>query len=234
VQYQTGQAFDVAAITRAAHSIGAYVGFDLAHAVGNLALSLHADGPDFAVWCSYKYLNSGPGAVAGAFVHARHAQSALPRLEGWWGHRADTRFQMAPEFHATPGADGWQLSNPPILSMAPLIASLEIFTAHGMSALRARSAALTQFLFDAISADFRGVIDIITPSDPAQRGCQLSLRVCAGRTAGRALFDGLHAQGVICDWREPDIIRVSPAPLYNTLRDVDGFLQALGTALTRV
>ena len=229
VQYATGQAFDLAAITAAAHAVGAKVGFDLAHAVGNLALDLHASQADFAVWCSYKYLNSGPGAVAGAFVHEKHASSDLPRLQGWWGHQAQSRFKMAPEFLATPGAEGWQLSNPPILSMAPLVASLALFEQVGMPELRLRSVALTGYLADSIAANFSEFVDIITPVDPTQRGCQLSLRLRAGRTAGRACFDALHATGIITDWREPDIIRVAPAPLYNTLADVDALLAALNT-----
>ncbi len=229
VQYATGQAFDISAIAAAAHAVGAKAGFDLAHAVGNLALELHASQADFAVWCSYKYLNSGPGAVAGAFVHEKHAHSNLPRLAGWWGHQAETRFKMGPEFIATPGVEGWQLSNPPILSMAPLIASLALFEQVGMPELRRLSMALTNYLSDAITADLSQHLEIITPADPAQRGCQLSLRLRAGRTAGRACFDALHASGVVTDWREPDIIRVAPAPLYNTLADVDGLIAALST-----
>lgn len=227
VQYATGQAFDVSAITAAAHAVGAVAGFDLAHAVGNLALDLHASQVDFAVWCSYKYLNSGPGAVAGAFVHEKHAHSNVPRLQGWWGHTAATRFKMGPEFIATPGAEGWQLSNPPILSMAPLIASLALFQQVGMPELRRRSVALTGYLSDAISADLRSHVEILTPTQPEQRGCQLSLRLRAGRVAGRACFDALHSVGIVTDWREPDIIRVAPAPLYNTKDDVDALMAAL-------
>jgi kynureninase len=229
VQYATGQAFDISAIAAAAHAVGAKAGFDLAHAVGNLNLNLHASQADFAVWCSYKYLNSGPGAVAGAFVHEKHAHSNLPRLAGWWGHQAETRFKMGPEFIATPGVEGWQLSNPPILSMAPLIASLTLFEKVSMPELRRRSVALTAYLTDAIAADLSKHLEIITPADPAQRGCQLSLRLRAGRAAGRACFDALHASGIVTDWREPDIIRVAPAPLYNTLADVDGLIAALST-----
>ena len=227
VQYATGQAFDLRAITAAAHSVGALAGFDLAHAVGNIALDLHGSQADFAVWCSYKYLNSGPGAVAGAFVHEKHAHSDLPRLQGWWGHQAQTRFKMGPEFIATPGAEGWQLSNPPILSMAPLIASLAIFEQVGMPELRRRSVALTGYLSDAITANLRGHVEILTPTQPEQRGCQLSLRLSAGRMAGRACFDALHSMGIVTDWREPDIIRVAPAPLYNTKDDVDALMAAL-------
>ena len=227
VQYATGQAFDLAAISSAAHAVGALAGFDLAHAVGNLPLALHDSGADFAVWCSYKYLNSGPGAVAGCFVHARHAETDRPRLAGWWGHRADTRFRMGPEFVATPGADGWQLSNPPILSMAPLRASLALFQQATMPALRARSLLLTGALEASLKSDLANHLEILTPADPQQRGCQLSLRVRAGQGAGRAAFDALAQAGIIADWREPDVIRVAPAPLYNTLDDVDALSEAL-------
>ena len=227
VQYVTGQAFDLHTITAAAHAVGAVAGFDLAHAVGNLALDLHASQADFAVWCSYKYLNSGPGAVAGAFVHEKHAHSDLPRLQGWWGHESASRFKMGPEFIPTPGADGWQLSNPPILSMAPLIASLDLFERVGMPELRRRSVALTGYLSDAIATDLSKHVEILTPIEPEQRGCQLSLRLRAGRLAGRACFDALHAMGIVIDWREPDIIRVAPVPLYNTQADVDALMAAL-------
>ena len=227
VQYLTGQAFDVAAIVRAAHAKGCIVGFDLAHAAGNLALQLHDSGCDFAVWCSYKYLNSGPGAVAGCFVHERHARAALPRFAGWWGHDQATRFRMAPEFDATPGADGWQLSNPPILALAPLRVSLAIFRRAGMAALRAKSEALTAY-FDALIREHAGdVLDITTPREPARRGCQLSLRVKGPREAGRSLFDHLHARGIVVDWREPDVIRAAPTPLYNRRIDCLRFVLAV-------
>jgi kynureninase len=194
VQYRTGEVFDLTAITRAAHAKGCRVGFDLAHAAGNLELALHDSGCDFAVWCSYKYLNSGPGAVAGCFVHERHARADLPRFAGWWGHDQATRFRMAPEFVATPGADGWQLSNPPILALAPLRASLSIFRRATMSALRAKSETLTAY-FDALVREQLGdVLHVVTPNDPARRGCQLSLRVKGPREAGRSLFEFLtHA-----------------------------------------
>lgn len=227
VQYRTGEAFDLAAITRLGHKAGAIVGFDLAHAVGNLPLQLHDSNADFAVWCHYKYLNSGPGAVAGAFVHARHASTDRPRFAGWWGHDQATRFQMGPEFRPTPGADGWQQSNPPILGLAPLRASLDLFTDAGMPALRAKSEALTGYLETLIRSQLDDVLDIVTPSEPARRGAQLSLRVRGGRDQGRALFEDLAANGVLGDWREPDVIRISPAPLYNTHADVLRFARAV-------
>ena len=219
VQYRSGQAFDLRAISVLGHTHGCKVGFDLAHAVGNLPLQLHASGADFAAWCSYKYLNAGPGAIAGAFVHERHATAALPRFNGWWGHRQDTRFKMGAEFQGTPGADGWQLSNPPIFAMAPLRASLDIFQQAGMDALRRKSKALTGYLAALIAQELAGVVRNVTPTDPECRGCQLSLQVLAGREAGRALFEHLMAEGVVGDWREPDVIRLSPTPLYNRFGD---------------
>jgi kynureninase len=220
VQYRTGQAFDLARLTRAAHAVGAVAGFDLAHAVGNLDLALHESGADFAVWCHYKYCNSGPGAVAGCFVHERHARTDRPRFAGWWGHELESRFRMGPQFRPTPGADGWQLSNPPILALAPLRASLALFDRVGMPALRARSQRLTGYLQALVDAGLSDVLEVLTPRQPAQRGCQLSIRVRGGRAAGRALFEHLAARHVLGDWREPDVIRISPAPLYNTHRDV--------------
>jgi len=220
VQYRSGQAFDLAEIVRLGRAQGCAVGFDLAHAAGNLTLALHDSDADFAVWCHYKYLNCGPGAVAGAFVHAKHARAALPRLAGWWGHDPATRFQMGPEFVPTAGADGWQLSNPPVLALAPLIASLSLFQRAGMSALRAKSLQLTGYLETLIHAQLDSVLEIVTPADASRRGCQLSLRVRGGRTEGRALFDHLAAQGVLGDWREPDVIRIAPTPLYNRHTDV--------------
>ncbi|WP_425486493.1 kynureninase [Chiayiivirga flava] len=227
VQYRTGQAFDLAAITRLAHAQGAVAGFDLAHAVGNLALQLHDSNADFAVWCSYKYLNSGPGAVAGAFVHERHANTDRPRFAGWWGHDKSTRFRMGPEFVPTPGADGWQLSNPPILALAPLRASLDIFQRAGMAALRERSERLTAHFDALIRARLADTLDILTPREPQRRGCQLSLRVIAGRERGRDLFAWLEARGIIGDWREPDVIRVSPTPLYNRFADAERLVSAI-------
>ena len=227
VQYRTGQAFDLKDIARITHDVGAIAGFDLAHAVGNLPLQLHDSGADFAVWCHYKYLNSGPGAVAGAFVHERHAHTQRPRFAGWWGHEQSTRFRMGPDFVPTPGADGWQLSNPPILGLAPLRASLDLFARAGMDALRAKSEQLTGYLESLIHMRLSDRLQIVTPADPAQRGCQLSLRVAGGRERGRALFEHLGAQGIVGDWREPDVIRISPAPLYNTHADVLRFARAV-------
>lgn len=226
VQYRTGQAFELKEIARLAHAAGAQVGFDLAHAVGNLPLQLHDSDADFAVWCHYKYLNAGPGAVAGAFVHARHAHSDRPRFAGWWGHEKQSRFLMAPEFVPTPGAEGWQLSNPPVLAMAPLVASLELFDrAGGMAALRAKSEKLTALLEELIESRLLDTLEIITPAEPERRGCQLSLRVAGGRERGRALFDYLVSVGITGDWREPDVIRISPIPLYNRYMDVYRFVE---------
>jgi kynureninase len=219
VQYLTGQAFDLAAITKLAHAQGCMVGFDCAHAAGNIDLRLHDTDCDFAAWCSYKYLNSGPGAVAGAFVHARHAREELPRFEGWWGRNEATRFEMRPEFDATPGADGWQLSNPPILALAPLRISLELFHRADMFRLREKSRRLTGYLEWLIESRLHDTLEILTPVEPARRGAQLSVRVRQGRGAGRSLFDYLVAQGVLGDWREPDERRVAPTPLYNSFAD---------------
>lgn len=221
VQYRTGQAFDLARITALAHAQGAVAGFDLAHAAGNLPLALHDDGADFAVWCHYKYINAGPGAVAGCFVHERHAAAGLPRMAGWWGHESATRFRMTPEFVPAAGAEGWQLSNPPVLALAPLRASLEQFArAGGMPALRAKSLRITGLLEHLIRERLADTLQILTPADPAQRGAQLSLRVLAGRASGRALFEHLRAHGFLGDWREPDVIRIAPAPLYNRYAEV--------------
>jgi kynureninase len=240
VQFRTGQAFDLARIARAAHRHGCIVGFDLAHSVGNTPLTLHAADADFAVWCSYKYLNGGPGAIGGCFIHQRHVH-ALPRgdhrgslpgtrLAGWWGHEPQTRFLMEPQFRAASGAAAWQLSNPPILAAAPLIASLEIFTEAGMQRLRAKSVALTDYL-DALLQPLSPAIDILTPRDSSRRGCQLSLRIAGGAGRGRSVFEGLIARGVVCDWRFPDVIRVAPVPLYNRFEDNWRLADALTQAL---
>ena len=229
VQYRTGQAFDLASITRLAHARGCRVGFDLAHAAGNLPLALHDSGADFAAWCSYKYLNSGPGAVSGAFVHECHATTDRPRFAGWWGHDQASRFRMGPDFQPTPGADGWQLSNPPILALAPLRVSLDLFSQAGLPALRAKSERLTAYLEAQVLARLPNVLEIVTPAQPERRGCQLSLRVRGGRDQGRALFEFLMAQGIVGDWREPDVIRISPVPLYNRFSDISRFIAAVET-----
>ena len=229
VQYYTGQFFDIKSITEAAHSVGAKAGFDLAHAAGNIPLELHYAGPDFAVWCSYKYLNSGPGGVSGIFVHERHANNpTLPRFAGWWGYNESNRFKMEKGFEPMQGADGWQLSNVNVLSTAAHVASLEIFSKVGMKSLREKSLLLTgymEYLMQQINkAQDEELIKIITPKDPKQRGCQLSLVMKAN---GKAIFDKLTQDGVIADWREPDVIRVAPVPLYNSFMDVYKFFQIL-------
>lgn len=224
VNYLTGQWFEMERITAAAKAQGCVVGWDLAHAAGNVPMRLHDWNVDFAAWCSYKYLNSGPGAVAGAFVHERHARSFdLPRLAGWWGNDPATRFQMRPSFTPREGADGWQVSNPPILSMAPVKASLQIFERAGMEALRTKSLQLTgylEYLLDQLGDRVR----VLTPRDPEQRGAQLSLMAPG---ASRDLQRKLHEAGIVADFREPDVIRVAPAPLYNTFHDVRRFVDVL-------
>jgi kynureninase len=231
VNYYTGQFFDLDRITRAGHAKGCVVGWDLAHAAGNVPLKLHEWDIDFACWCSYKYLNGAPGGVAGVFVHERHADNPeLPRFCGWWGHDKTTRFRMGPDFHASAGAEGWQLSNPPILSLAAVKASLDIFAGIGMKALREKSLRLTgylEFLLDALRTD---AFTIMTPRDPNQRGCQLSIIM---KENGRRIFDALSLNGVCCDWREPNCIRIAPVPLYNRFADVYEFAAILGAQLAR-
>jgi kynureninase len=232
IQYRTGQVLDVAEITRVARRHGAMVGWDLAHSIGNVPVALHDADVDFAVWCHYKYLCGGPGAAAGAFVHERHARGgALPRFAGWWGHDAATRFAMGPDFVPMAGAEGWQLSNPPVLALAPLIAALATFDAAGMAALRTKSLALTAFARRLIEQRLAGRITIITPAADDQRGCQLSLRVAGGPDRGRHAFASLTARGVIGDWREPDVIRLAPAPLYNRFAEVERAVAVLEAAL---
>jgi kynureninase len=235
VQYLTGQAFDCARIACAARHAGAVVGFDMAHAIGNLPLALHDWNADFAAWCSYKYLNSGPGAIGGAFVHARHAhRSDLPRLAGWWGHDPATRFRMAPGFDAAAGAAGWQVSNPPIFSSAPLLASLEIFMAAGIGRLREQSIALTRALEAEIDALPAGEASLVTPRDARARGAQLSIRVRGDAERSRRIFDALAVRGIVCDWREPDVLRIAPVPLYNTADEIRHAGAALRAALAQV
>lgn len=220
VQYATGQRFDLARIAAAGRRAGAAVGFDLAHSVGNVPVDLHAAGADFAAWCSYKYLNGGAGAPGGAWVHERHlGRDDLPRFHGWWGCEAEQRFLMGPDFVPAPGADAWLLSNSPILSMAPLRVSLDLFHEAGFDALREKAVKLTGWLEQLIQARVNDVVQIITPADPERRGCQLSLAVRDGADAGRDLFGDLVRRGIVGDWREPDIIRVAPVPFYNRFED---------------
>lgn len=231
VQYYTGQFFNLRKITDAGHQAGAFVGFDLAHAIGNVPLALHVDGVDFAVWCSYKYLNSGPGAIAGAFVHEKHASVfSLPRFAGWWGHDEKARFQMKKGFIPQQGVDGWQVSNVPIFQSAAHLASLEIFEAAGMKTLRKKSVALTGYLsFLLKEVDPRQeYFSILTPSSQDERGCQLSIFM---KKNGKKIFDKLTKAGVIADWREPDVIRVAPVPLYNTFEEVFRFAEIFKSSL---
>jgi len=231
VQYLTGQRLDIAGLAAAAHGVGALAGFDLAHAIGNLPLALHDWGADFAAWCSYKYLNGGPGATAGAFVHERHFGSRLPRLSGWWGNDLDTRFEMADPFRPYRGAAGWQVSNHPLLGMVPLQASFAQFAEAGLPALRERSVALTAWLEALLEARLAGRIEILTPRDPGARGAQLSVRIVRSPGGGRALFDRLLAGGLTCDWREPDVIRLAPAPMYNSYEDCWRAVELVASAL---
>jgi len=221
INFFTGQLFDIEKITAAAQNRGVVAGFDLAHAIGNAPLSLHDWNVDFAVWCSYKYLNAGPGAVAGAFVHERHAtNTSLPRLAGWFGNDPNTRFRLhlEPEFIPVPSADGWQISNPPILSMAPLRASLAIFDeARGIDPLRAKSIKLTGYLDFLLTEIGSKKFSIVTPRDSSSHGCQLSI---VAHEHPKGLHNELIAAEVKCDFREPNVIRVAPTPLYNTFHEV--------------
>ncbi len=234
VQYLSGQLLELAPLIRAARDAGAIAGLDLAHAVGNVPLALHDWGADFAVWCSYKYLNAGPGAVGGCFVHERHAQRTdLPRFAGWWGHDKAARFAMGPHFDPIPGAEGWQLSNPPVLSSAPLLASLAVFERAGIDRLREKSLALTAYLRRLIESRLPGAVEVVTPRDDAGRGSQLSLRLLEPRAAARSWYERLTDQGVVGDWREPDTLRLSTAPLYNSFQDVYSAVEALARAVRR-
>lgn len=237
VQYYTGQLFHMAAITAAAQKKGCYVGFDCAHAVGNSELQLHDWGVDFACWCSYKYLNAGAGGLAGAFVHQKHQDSVKPSLIGWWGHDLKTRFQMSNELELLPGVSGFRLCNQPILLVCTLQASLEVFNMTSMAALRRKSRLLTGYLEhlvqhhygeDAGRPGHRPTVHIITPSDPEQRGCQLSLSFSIHI---KRVFEELEKRGVACDMREPSVLRVAPVPLYNSFGDVHRFVETLGSAL---
>ena len=229
VNYATGQVFDIAEITRTGHARGCVVGCDLAHAAGNLHLKLHQWGPDFAVWCSYKYLNGGPGCIAGCFVHERHAHALdLPRFTGWWGHEERSRFEMGPNFVAMSGAEGWQLSNPSIMSLAVLRASMEIFHEAGMEQLRAKSISLTGYLEFLLNQKLSSKFTIITPQDKERRGAQLSIRISQ---KGRALCKRLAREGFMGDWREPDTFRVAPVPLYNSYHDAFLFADRFAVAI---
>lgn len=231
VQYYTGQFFDVKTITDRGHKAGAIVGFDLAHAMGNVKLNLHDDGVDFAAWCSYKYLNSGPGAIAGAFVHERHGKNFdLPRFAGWWGHNQKERFAMKKGFHGMTGADGWQLSNHPVLQGAAHLASIEIIHEAGMNALRKKSVQLTgylEFWLNTIDPE-NHYYKLLTPANPNERGCQLSLFMIQN---GKKVFERLPGAGVIADWREPNVMRLAPVPLYNSFEDVFRFAEIFIKAL---
>ena len=227
--YYSGQLYPLKKITELGHKHNSLVGFDLAHGVGNIQPNLHETGADFAVWCTYKYLNSGPGSLGGCFVHERHANNTdLNRFAGWWGHNKQTRFNMRHEFDAIPGAEGWQLSNPAILSMAAIRASLDLFETAGFKNIIKKSKSLTSFLEFLINELNDDRINIITPENPEERGCQLSIQV---KSANKNLHTQLTKNDVISDWREPDVIRVAPAPLYNSYQDVFEFVQRLKKVL---
>ena len=227
VNYYTGQAFDLKSITKAGHKAGAFVGFDLAHGAGNLEMNLHDWGVDFAAWCSYKYLCAGPGSPAGIFIHKTHHNWTGPRLTGWWGHNKSTRFEMGPDFDPIHTAEGWQISNAPVIGMAPLLAAMEIFDEAGMAAIRHKSEKLTGFLEYLITENIPA-ISIITPEKLAERGCQLSL-VAPG---GENTFQKIREKGVVCDWRKPDVIRVAPHPLFNRYTEVYDFVKLLKLSLS--
>lgn len=225
VNYYTGQVFEFEKITKIAHQMGIKVGFDLAHAAGNIKLELNKWGVDFAIWCSYKYLNSGPGSIGAAFIHEKHHQRNLPRFAGWWGHNKDDRFKMPDKFFPINTAEGWQLSNPPILSLAAIRASLSVFDEVGMDKLVIKSKKLTDYLLYLLNTIDTDRINVITPNE---RGCQLSIRV---KNGDKNLFDKITKKGVIADWREPDVIRVAPVPLYNSYTDVYEFYSILKNIL---
>lgn len=230
--YYTGQYFDMKAISKWGHSAGAHVGFDCAHGAGNQDLQLHDSGCDFAVWCNYKYLNSGPGGLGGAFIHERHlTNTAIHRLEGWWGHNKKTRFLMRDDFDPIPTAEAWQLSNPPILAMGAVWASLKIFDEVGMTALRKKADHLTGYLEYLVNSLGEDVINMITPSDPSMRGSQLSIQV---KDANSSIFRQITEAGVIADWREPDVIRVAPTALYNSYEDVYRFYKILQSTIQSI
>ncbi len=232
VQYLSGERLDLAAYATAAQRYGCRVGFDLAHAIGNVPLAVHDSGADFAVWCSYKYLNAGPGAVAGCFVHRRHgAAETLPRLAGWWGHDRGRRFLMEPKFTPLSGAEGWQVSNPPILSLAPLAASLDLFETAGMKRLRRKSVALTRYLEWLLERELGGRARMLTPTDPERRGCHVAMQFTPPPADSSAFVARLRAAGIVADWRKQNVLRLAPAPLYNRYRDVYAAVQALRRTL---
>ena len=235
VNYYSGEVFDMEAITKAAHEAGAYCGFDLAHATGNVQLALHDWNVDFACWCSYKYLNSGPGGVSGVFIHEKHASNKkFPRLAGWWGHDKTSRFQMERHFDPIATAEGWQLSNAPVLSMSAHVASLEIFEEAGFEHLLEKSAMLSSYLFyvlDEINASQpEKIIEVITPREKQRHGCQVSMLMLK---RGKEIFEALKAESVIADWREPNVIRIAPVPLYNSFTDVFRFGEIISKLLTK-
>ena len=234
VNYYTGQVFDMKTITEAGHNAGAIVGWDLAHAAGNIKLELHDWNVDFASWCSYKYMNSGPGNASGCFIHEKHHNASLPRFAGWWGHNKERRFKMEPQFDAVKGAEGWQISNLPILSLAPYLASVEMFNEVGMDAIiekRNKITAYLEFVLQEIDKEVDSTFEIITPANPAERGCQLSVFL---HGEGRSLFDYLMQNGVITDWREPNVIRLAPVPLYCSFEDMYDFGQILKQGIQSV
>ncbi|HKX85817.1 MAG TPA: kynureninase [Flavobacterium sp.] len=235
VNYYTGQVFDMNAITEAGHKQGAIVGFDLAHAAGNIKLELHDWNVDFAAWCSYKYMNSGPGNASGCFVHEKHHHTNLPRFAGWWGHNKERRFKMEPDFDPVHGADGWQVSNLPILSLAPYLASAEMFAEVGMEKLIAKRDKITaylEFILQEIDNEIEGTeFEVITPKEPKERACQLSVFL---HGQGRNLFDYLMKNGVITDWREPNVIRLAPVPLYCSFEDMYNFGQILKQGILKL
>lgn len=236
VNYYTGQLFDMKTITEAAHAVGAYAGFDLAHAAGNVELHLHDWNVDFACWCSYKYLNSGPGGVAGAYLHEKHVENReLPRFAGWWGYKKETRFRMEKGFDPIPTAEGWQLSNAPVLSMAAHKAALDIFQEAGMENLHKKGKLLAGYLHfvlnDINSRQKEKTLEIITPVAESERGCQVSMLMCKD---GKKIFDELTKQGVIADWREPNVIRIAPVPLYNSFEDIYRFGEIIRTTINKI
>ncbi len=231
VNYYTGQYFDLKYITQKGHDHGCIVGFDLAHGAGNIQPDLHNSGADFAVWCTYKYLNSGPGALAGAFIHEKHADwGDGPRFEGWWGTNKVNRFKMKSHFESLSGAEAWQLSNPPIMAMAPIKASLSIFEEAGMERLRAKSKLMVTFALECLKDIPEDKIKILIPEDPEARGCQISLQML---TPDKAFFHILESRNIVADWREPDVIRIAPVPLYNTFEEIYRFSEIIKEEITK-